>query len=451
MRNIIEVFEEKVLKEPDNIALIYKEREISYRALNDISNTLANHLIKNHNIQKDTIVSILMDRSEWMTISILGILKAGGAYLPIDSSYPKDRVEYMLSDSKSKLILCDSINLNAVEEYAGDLGIESFCVEEIGDSRGDNLNLDISSFDLAYLIYTSGTTGKPKGVMIEHGSFVNMIEYHRDSFGVISSDNVIAFASFSFDASVYETFLALLSGATLVVVSKEDILNNFLEVTQKYAITVGLINPSFLASIEPLEGFKTIISGGEKAIVSNALHYAKKCNFINAYGPTEASVCSSFYKVNPDKDYDSISIGKATVNTNMYILDDNLVELPRGIVGEIYISGKGLARGYIHQPKLTKEKFIEHPKLGRVYKSGDLARILDDGNIEYLGRVDDQIKIRGHRVELGEIENSILDYDSIKETVVLYMDNKIIAYIRGDKLELKAYLLEKLPQYMIPS
>lgn len=451
MNNIVEIFEQLVERQPEAIALIFGDKEITYGQLNRMSNRLAHILRDNYTLQKETIVSILLDKSEWMIVSLLGVLKAGGAYLPIDSSYPKGRIAYMLSNSKSNLILCDTQNLASVQEYANDLAIEYFCVEEGEESREDNPKREISSGDLAYLIYTSGTTGEPKGVMVEHGGFVNMILYQIESFGIVPSDNVIQFASFSFDASVYETFLALLSGATFVIVSKEALLNNFVEMTQKYKVTVAVLNPSFLANIEHLTGFKTIITAGEKAIVSDALMYAKECNYINAYGPTEASICSTFYKVNPHKHYDSIPIGKDIINSKIYILDDKLEALPEGSIGEIYISGKGLARGYLYQPELTEEKFIHHPQFGRVYRSGDLGRFLEEGNIEYLGRVDDQIKIRGHRVELGEIENTILEYPSIKEAVVLYIDKSLVAYIRGETLALKASLRDKLPLYMIPS
>ncbi|CAA6802050.1 MAG: Non-ribosomal peptide synthetase [uncultured Sulfurovum sp.] len=456
MKTIIDTFESQVKKTPDATALIYKDKEISYKELNKKANGLARYLLENYRIKNDTIIAILIDKSEWMIVAILGVLKAGAAYLPLDSHYPKERIKYMLTDAGTQLLLTDKPNSEHSKVYANSLGIGYCEIEALAHKKTKNIKKEISSKALAYLIYTSGTTGKPKGVMIEHGTFINMMMYQIKSFNITKEDNVIQFASFSFDASVYETFLALLSGATFVIVSKNELLNDFVNLSKKYKITVAVLNPSFLANVEALEGFKVIITAGEKAIVSDALKYAKKCTYINAYGPTEASICSTFYKVNPDKNYEVIPIGKDITNSKIYILDKALNEVKNGLVGEMYIAGKGLARGYLGREDLTNEKFIMHPKFGRVYQSGDVGKFLQDGNLVYLGRVDEQIKIHGHRIELGEIENSILEYPSIKECVVLEKNKKLWAYYREDKkkeelINLKEFLASELPAYMIPS
>lgn len=452
-KTIIEVFEDIAKKNKNNIALFCEDREITYKELNKQANIVGDFLKKEFSIKKDKIVPIILDKSELMIISLLGVLKAGGVYLPIDSSYPKDRIEYMLQDSKAKIVITDKNNEDKIKEYSNDLDIKYICIEDIKnrlDLKSKNLGKYNKASDLAYMIYTSGTTGQPKGVMVENKGFINMILYQIESFNVIPKDNIIQFASFSFDASVYETFLTLLAGASYVIVKKDELLNNFIDITKKYNVNTAVLNPTFLANIGELDNFKTIITAGEKAIVQDAVKYAKRCNYINAYGPTETSICSALYKVNPDKEYTVIPIGKSIANIKNYILNQNLDILPIGSIGEIYTFGDGLARGYLNKPELTKEKFINHKEFGRLYKSGDLARFSEDGNIEYLGRIDNQVKIRGYRVELGEIENTILTNKNITETVVIFKDNLLISYFIGKDDNLENFLKSILPEYMVP-
>ena len=455
---IIQSFEEQVKKNPNNIALISENIELNYYELNLRANILGEHLRKQYQLKPDMIVPILMDRSEWMVIALLGVLKAGGAYLPIDSEYPRERIIFMLDDSKASLLLCDEKNLSKSQNYTKKLNIELFSIESVNyNQEAFNLHPINNPDDLAYIIYTSGSTGKPKGVMVEHRGFVNMMKYQIESFNVVPKDNIIQFASFSFDASVYETFLALLSGATYVSVKKEDLLNNFLELTQKYQINTAVLNPTFLTMVEALDGFKTIITAGEKAVASDAMKYAQKCAYINAYGPSETSICSAFYHVDSQKHYQSIPIGKSINNMKNHILDKDLKELATGEIGEICMSGVGLARGYLNREALTKEKFIQHPRLGRLYRSGDLGYYLEDGNLEYVGRFDEQVKIRGFRIELGEIENTLLSLSSIQSTVVLEANQELIAYIvinskNNETVEnIKEKLKDSLPKYMIPN
>ncbi|MFK5977253.1 MAG: amino acid adenylation domain-containing protein, partial [Sulfurovum sp.] len=463
-KTIIEIFEEQVKKNPNNIAIIYEDIELTYQELNQKVNILGEYLRDNYQIKADTIVPIMVERSEWMIISILGVLKASGAYLPIDPEYPKERIEFMLSNSNAKLLLSDKYNYNRAKIYANDLKIKSFDIENV-DYSEENIKLNLkkinSSKDLAYIIYTSGTTGRPKGVMIENRSFINMILYQIETFNINSENNIVQFASFSFDASVYETFLTLLAGASFVMLKKDKLLNNFEEVIKKYKINTAVLNPTFLTNMGNIEELKTIITAGESAISKDAIKYAKKGTYINAYGPTENSICTTIYKVDANKEYKTIPIGKPIANTKIYILNEQNQRVSFGDIGELCVGGDGLARGYLNLAELTKEKFINHPQFGRVYKTGDIAKYLSDGNIEYLGRVDEQVKIRGFRIELGEIENTFLRDKSVKEVVVLAKSlqedsaKELIAYVvakeKIEKEKLKQELEKTLPDYMIPS
>ena len=450
-KTISQLFESQVEKTPHHIAVIAQETTLTYQELNSRANQLGAYLRENYTLTPETIIPIILEKSERMILSLLGVLKAGCAYLPIDSEYPQERMTYMLKDSQAKVLLTDSVNVDKINNYCKDLAIEVVCVDDVQHSHSDNLECINNASDLAYIIYTSGTTGQPKGVMVEHRSFVNMILYQIESFNILPEDKVIQFASFSFDASVYETFLALLAGASYLVINKDALLDNFVEITKKHSVNTAVLNPTFLANIGELDNFKTIITAGEKAIPKDALKYAQKCHYINAYGPTEVSICSAFHKVDANKAYNSIPIGKSIANSANYILNDNLEEMPIGAVGEICTAGEGVVRGYLHREDLTHEKFIQHPKYGRIYKTGDIGKYDENGDIEYLGRVDNQVKMRGFRIELSEIENTILAYPSIKECVVIVSNQQLIAYIVGEEKELKVYLQQKLPHYMIPS
>lgn len=435
-KTIVQFFEDIVHKQPDATALIYQEQSLSYRELDEQSSAFAKVLCKHACAD---IVPICLGRTTSMIVAILGVMKAGKAYLPIEEEYPLERIEYMLNDSGANLIVTDSHN-------QGRFSINELVI--------DQLALDDSDFQpiaskLAYIIYTSGTTGRPKGVMVEHESFLNMIEAQIEGFKITQGDRVVQFASFSFDASIYETFLALLSSATYVLVKREALLSDFEAVVKRYGINIAVLNPTFLANQPTLTGFKTIITAGEKAIVKDALKYASLCDYVNAYGPTEASICASFYHVDPNKTYATIPIGKAIKNTQIYILDDSLNQVASGSKGEICIAGAGVVKGYLNQSALTNEKFIIHPKFGRIYRSGDIGRVNDDGEIEYLGRVDEQVKVRGFRVELAEVEHILLEAKTIKEAVVLKKEDSLVAYVVGDSTALN--LEQKLPGHMIPA
>ncbi|MBN1040279.1 non-ribosomal peptide synthetase [Clostridium botulinum] len=470
-KTIQELFEEQVEKKLDNIAVVFGDKKLTYKELNEKSNKLARAL-RNKGVKADSVVGIIVNRSLEMIIGIIGILKAGGAYLPIDPSYPKKRIEYMLSDSESNVVLTTESLINDIE-FNGEI-IDLLQVSLL-DSDDENLEKINNEDNLAYVIYTSGTTGSPKGVMLKHSNLNNFIMNFNRSFNspIGSNDKVLSLTNYVFDVSVCEIFVALTNGATLVINDKHKTFDP-LEISNlivKNDITFTYIPPLLLTSV--YEGLRRAnreiklnkLFVGVEPIRGKTLNNFYKINndieIINAYGPTETTIYSTVYKVNGDEIEDKVvPIGKPVGNTRIYILNSNKLQ-PIGMPGELHISGNGLARGYLNKPELTSEKFVDNPfEIGdKMYKTGDLARWLPDGNIEFLGRVDNQVKVRGFRIELGEIESKILQHEDVKEVVVIVIDynddKQICAYIVSDKeiskLNLKDYLKESLPEYMIPS
>ncbi len=453
---IHELFEEQCGKTPDNTALVFENYDMSYRELNEKSNCVA-RVLREKGVQLGDIAAVIADPSFEMFIGILGILKAGAAYLPIDPDYPEDRIRYMLKDSRSKLMLGTGSLIAAFEEDRECIRLDD---EQIytGDSSG--FNTDTRPEDLAYIIYTSGSTGKPKGVMVEHKALVNLCYWHIGSFSITSADRSTKYAGFGFDASVWEIFPYLISGAAIHIISKEvrmDVkeLNSYME---KNEITVSFIPTHICEQFVKLDNksLRKLLTGGDY------LKYHEKRNYdlINNYGPTENTVVTTSCRVN--ENHERIPIGKPISNCQVYILDRHNKLLPSDVQGELCISGDGLARGYLNLPELTKEKFVPNPYApGKImYRSGDLARWLPDGNIEFLGRIDQQVKIRGFRIELGEIESQLLKHEQIKEAVVITKKDRsgnmyLCAYlVTNEELQvntIKEHLLKELPEYMLPS
>jgi len=457
-KTIHELFEEQAARIPDNIAVVYEDSQLTYRELNEKANRLA-RVLRKKGVVPDSIVGIMVERSLEMIIGILGILKAGGAYLPIDPEYPADRIRYMLEDSGTGILLVQRQTRDKTT-YEGEK-------IELGDERlyaEDSSNLEAFSRpnDLAYIIYTSGTTGKPKGVMVEHKGICNLNKLFSCRLEINETDRIMQFASISFDASVWEIFMAILCGGRLYVTSNDVILNNnnFGEFLEKNHITVCTLPPHYLEYIQNInvKHLRELISAGSALASTKMREWNSVTNLINAYGPTEASICSTMLEC---RGHQNISIGKPIQNAQIYILDRNSKLQPIGIAGELCIGGEGLARGYLGKPELTAEKFVDNPFLPgeRMYKTGDFARWLPDGNIEYLGRMDHQIKIRGYRIELGEIESRLLEHEAIKEVVATIREDKndkqICAYIIADKqitaAELREHMRLELPEYMMPS
>ncbi|CAA6802042.1 MAG: Amino acid adenylation domain protein, partial [uncultured Sulfurovum sp.] len=407
-----------------------------------------------------------LDRSEWMIIAILGVLKAGGAYLPIDPQYPEDRTTYMLEDSGATIILHDTANRVNANNYKSLLSYGIIDVQTFSLSTMEHLtNLKIINHvdNLAYVIYTSGSTGKPKGVMLAHRGAVNRIAWMQKKYALDTSDTILQKTPFSFDVSVWELLLPMMYGVKLVFAKPNGHKDNeyLLRLIKKESISFIHFVPSMLSvmlqhsALHTCDSLKNIVCSGEALSLDtvNTFHSNNTKNLIklhNLYGPTEASIDVTSFYCDKDRDLKSIPIGKAIANTKLYILNQNKEILPIGSIGELYIAGDGLARGYLNKPELTEQVFINHPSLGRIYKTGDMAKYQEDGNIEYLGRVDDQVKIKGFRVELGEIENVISSFDGISDSLVKLYNEQLVAYVIGEKKGLKEYLLDKLPNYMIP-
>jgi len=504
---IHELFEKQVEKTPDNTAVVYKKNRLTYRELNLKSRQLA-YLLAEKGIKPDTIAGISMERSPEMIIGILGILKAGGAYLPIDPEYPEERVDFMLKDSNARILLKKSeirnpkfeTNPNEANPYdqnkiAGvmildfeHLNFEFVSDFEIGAS-------DLNPSNLSYIIYTSGTTGKPKGVMIDHRSLVNYTWWAAQEYVKNERVDFPLYTSISFDLTVTSLFTPLVTGNAVIIFGREEadeaasLIGN---VIRDNKVGVVKLTPAHLRLIKeeqtsPL--VKRFILGGEELETQLARDIYDNCRgnieIFNEYGPTEATVGCMIYRFVPGKDRDwdqrrSVSIGRPAANARIYILDGHRQPVPPGVTGELYISGDGIARGYLNRPELTADKFdnekllrgvqgggfLEKSPPGRrrqkIYKTGDLARLLSDGNIEFLGRIDHQVKVRGYRIELGEIENRFKEIADIKEAVVIARedstgDKSLHAYVTAgaardlDIPALKNHLVGVLPAYMVPA
>ena len=446
-------FEEQVIKTPNNIALKSGNVELSYEQLNQRSNQLARYITTKKNIIPDSLVALFLDRSEIMIEGILGVLKSGAGYIPIDTSYPEERIKYILEDTKTSIILTNQRNKNFLKDLilSSNISTEIYCVDggeefkQIRLQSKENLEISTKGNNLAYVIYTSGTTGKPKGVMIEHIGVINLAINQGDHFGLYNQKHIkqcLFFANYVFDAHVSEIFTCLVNGHVLHIIddnTRNDILllSNYINNNQ---VDIATIPPALL-DLDEVLNLQTLVIAGEKTdkkIIQNYLKH--NVNLINAYGPTEGTVCAT---LSHNLSICSSNIGFPIKNATVYILDDLLKPLPYGSVGELYIGGIGLARGYINNPTLTNEKFISNPfqtaneaRKGlnaKLYRSGDLARYLSDGSIEYIGRNDQQIKINGYRIEVGEIENTLLGYDDIKQCAVVVKENNqrgryLIAY-----------------------
>ncbi|WP_445627743.1 amino acid adenylation domain-containing protein [Nostoc sp. DSM 114167] len=436
---IHQLFEEQVQHTPDAVAVVFENQQLTYHQLNCRANQLA-HYLHSLDVKPDTLVGICVERSIEMVIGLLGILKAGGAYLPLDPEYPTERLRFMLEDAQVSVLLTQQQLIDKLPpNQAQVVFLEEVC-SEIAQNNQHNLTTGVKAFHLANVIYTSGSTGRPKGVMVQHQGLCNLAQAQKTTFGLDFDSRVLQFASFSFDASISEILMALFSGATLYLGSKDSLLPGkpLIERLRDYSITHITLPPSALAvmPVEELPALQTIIVAGEASSVELIKQWSVGRNFFNAYGPTEASVCATIAKCTPLDE--KISIGRAIANTQVYILDENLQPVPIGIPGELHIGGVGLARGYLNRPELTQEKFISNPfsdeAHSRLYKTGDLARYLNDGSIEFLGRIDHQVKIRGYRIELQEIENVLSQQPGVQEAVVVARedqpdDKRLVAYV----------------------
>ena len=484
--NILERFENYAEEVPERVSLVYEGVQLTYDELNKRSNRLASYLISK-GVSTDSLVSLCIDRSDKLLLSILGVWKSGGGYVPVDSKYPDERISYILSDTQCKVVLCNEEYRSRIERLSKELNlpviVESIDSKEmlakLSHESIENPLIPLNDSNIAYVIYTSGTTGNPKGVGITHSGLENRIKWMNEQYPLRSNDKILQKTPYTFDVSVWELLWSICYGACTVFAKPGGHRDSdyIKDISRKEQITIMHFVPSMLiAYVGVLDrsykhNLRYLFCSGEELKPSVLKESYKKLGEVeihNLYGPTEASIDVLHYGC-VDRDTSNVYIGKPISNIQTYILSDDINLLPIGSVGEIYIGGIGLARGYINRPGLTAEKFIANPfateediKRGcsRLYRTGDLGRYLPDGNIEYIGRNDEQVKIRGFRIELGEIESVLQSYDGISQSVVVTKsresgDKYLVGYYVGDvglkEEDIESYLSKKLPDYMVPS
>ncbi|MRH42710.1 amino acid adenylation domain-containing protein [Aquibacillus halophilus] len=471
--SINQLFEEQVELNPNNVAIIFENNKITYQELDNRANKIASYL-KRANIKDEQLVAICLNRSPDMIASFLGVLKAGGAYLPIDLAYPNERIEYMLENSGISFLITTVLigkDLPSLDTTLIYLDKE----DETFDSRPETITNTSGPDSLAYVMYTSGSTGKPKGVANNHQGIVRLVK--NITYANLGSDETILNrAPIAFDVSVFEIYGPLLNGGKLVIInSHKPTFKEIANLIYNYKVTTLRVGPDMLNILledysHELKSLKQVFSGGEVLPVWLARKFKLKldeCQLINAYGPTENAVNTTCYHVNElPEGVASIPIGKPISNDCVYILDKFLQPVPIGVAGEIYITGEGIARGYLNKPELTNEKFPPDPfilaKGRKLYKSGDMGRYRSDGNIEFIGRIDDQVKIRGNRIELGEVETILGEFPGVRHLVAGVTKgksgtNELVAYVvmnnltKFDQQDLRSYSRRKLPESMIPT
>ncbi len=471
---IHQLFEEQVERTPDAVAVVFEDKQLTYRELNNRANQLA-HYLEKLGVKPEVLVGICIERSLEMIVGLLAILKAGGAYVPFSPTYPEERIAYMLQDSQVQILLTQEKLVAQLPKY-----VQIICLDKdwqtICTENEENFLSRVRSENLAYVIYTSGSTGKPKGVAIEHHSILNLLQGLKQTIYAREENSQLRVSvngPLAFDTSVKQV-IQLLHGHTIDIVPEEIRLDGdaMLSYLRNHQIDVLDCTPSQFGLLltagllEGVDSVKYVLLGGESIDESTWQDLAKikSINFYNVYGPTECTVDATISNIQIA--HNKPIIGRPISNTQIYILDSHLQPVPVGVSGEVHIGGVGLARCYLNRPDLTKGKFISHPfsndKQARLYKTGDKARYLVDGNIEYIGRVDDQVKIRGFRIELGEIEAILNQHPDVLQTVVIARedvkgDKRLVAYIIPDRLQtltikdLQNFLSQKLPNYMIPS
>ncbi len=474
-RCVHQLFEAQVDKTPEATAVVFGNQQLTYRELNTRANQLAHYLLK-LDVGPDTLVAICMERSIEMVVAILGILKAGGGYVPLDPGNPKERLRSILADTDSPV----AITLERLADRLPEGASRLLCLDRewpmIAQEHQENPAAAANAGHCAYVIFTSGSTGKPKGVLISHKAIVNHMLWMWNVFKPQPSDRVLQRTPYTFDASVWEFFLPIISGATLVVARPDGHVEPayLVDLIAREKVTIIQFVPSILrvfldaGYVEKCTSLRLVFCGGE-ALTSDlqSLFFSLlKCELYNLYGPTECTIDSTFWRCQKEWDHPIVPIGRPIANLQAYLLDQELQPVPVRVAGELYIGGAGVGRGYLNRPELTEERFIADPfnsELGaRMYKTGDLARYLPTGDIEYLGRMDQQVKIHGLRIELGEIESVLAEFPGVREAVVLARedrpgDKRLVAYLLPQSCVslsqevLRTFLRKKLPGYMIPS
>ncbi|PJD92664.1 MAG: hypothetical protein CK424_03505 [Legionella sp.] len=497
-KTIHALFEEQVLKTPDNIALVYKNTQLTYTHLNERSNQLAHYLRTKHRVKGDDLIALYLDRSEHMLISILGVLKAGGAYVPIDVTYPEKRIRYMLDDIGMKVLITNKHNLDHIKSISlsheqenypthHDLSIVSIDSDDIQHHLNQyitsNPDLNTQAHNLVYVMYTSGTIGMPKGVMLEHCSVTPRVLSMIEKSGIHAKSNYLFKTNYVFDVSFSDIFMTLLSGGSLYITKSVFDIEEIGNLIATHDINVCHFVPSQLEAINDYLFSKNLFSklqiinvSGEK-FHKSLIYDNTNIKYVNYYGPTETGEVTADITdfKNQVSDHPKLdTIGHPLTESTLYILDEHLNPLPIGAIGELYVGGTGLARAYLNLPELTQKLFIPNPfqnlaeqnvnNNNRLYKTGDLVRYLSNGNIEYIGRGDNQVKIRGFRVELSEIETKLCTYPGIKQAVVLpqeqitsvginkkYLVAYYVSHTALDENIMLEHLSQELPDYMLPS
>ncbi|MCZ8128153.1 MAG: amino acid adenylation domain-containing protein [Microcystis sp. LE19-114.1B] len=486
---IHQLFEAQVERTPDAIAVVCSDQQLTYTELNKRANQLA-HYLRSLGVEADCLVGLCVERSFAMIIGILGILKAGGAYLPLDSEYPTERLSFMVKDAQISVLLSQEKLVEKLPEYQA----TRVCLDKdwptIAKFSRDNLNIKLQPHNLGYVIYTSGSTGQPKGVMMGQLALGNLILWQLQNTTVANEAKTLQFAPISFDVSFQEIFSTLSAGGRLVLIPEElrrdtSALLDFLEKQAIERLFLPFVALQQLAEVSVSRQFwvgslREVITAGEQLQITLAIaawfRSLENCTLHNHYGPSESHVVTSFTLTNPVENWPILPpIGRAIANTQIYLLDSYLQPVPIGVPGELYIGGIALAEGYLNRPELTAERFIPNPfdppltpldkggeQPSKLYKTGDLARFLNDGNIEYLGRIDNQVKIRGFRIELGEIEAVLSQYSDVQTTAVIVRedtpgDKRLVAYVvlnpnsQATSGELRQFLTNQLPAYLVPN
>jgi amino acid adenylation domain-containing protein len=470
-----QLIEAQVVQSPDTIAVVFEDQQLTYAQLNAKANQLAHYLCR-LGVRPEVRVGICLERSLEMVIGLLAVLKAGGAYVPLDPTYPQERLAFMVADAQAPILLTHSGLVDGLPSHQSRVVCLDTAWVAIEAECEENLSSGVLLDNSAYIIYTSGSTGKPKGVVITHRGICNRILWAQEFYCLTEKDRVLQKTPFSFDVSVWEFFWPLLAGAHLIVAqpgSHRDSAYLVQTIAEQQITLMHLVTPMLRVFVEE-QGLETcnclrvVICGGEPLFfdVQDRFFAQLDAELHNLYGPTEASVDVTFWPCERASDRQIIPIGRPIANTQIYIVDSQLQLAPVGLPGELYIGGVNLARGYLNRPELTAEKFIPNPFSdqpgARMYKTGDLARYLPDGNIDFLGRIDLQVKLRGFRIELGEIEAALTEYPPVRDAVVLLQelepgDKRLVAYIVAHQEEaltigeLRLFLKGKLPDYMVPT
>jgi amino acid adenylation domain-containing protein len=468
-----ELFEAQAARTPGAVAVVFEGERVTYAALNARANRLAHHL-RALGVGPDVRVGICVERSVEMVVGLLGILKAGGAYVPLDASYPVDRLRNMVEDSAPAVLLTHPPLAGTVAELAAGSGVPVLDLTDVAawaDRPAENPDREgLGPRNLAHVLFTSGSTGRPKGVMLEHGSLVNRLQWMQDRYGMTSDEALLQKTPFSFDVSFWEFFWPLMVGARLVMARPGGHRDPayLVEVIRREGVTVAHFVPSMLPlflehpDAALCTGLLRVPVSGEAVSAALARQFHQRLpgvELTNQYGPTESGEVTEWAC---DPDAERVSIGRAIHNAAVYVLDRTGEPVPVGVAGELFIGGVAVARGYLGRPRLTAERFVPDPfgaSGARMYRTGDLCRWLADRTLEYLGRTDFQVKVRGFRVELGEIEARLASHPGVREAVVLALDDgaggkRLVAYFVGEALEseaLKAHLSEQLPEYMVPA